>query len=194
MICPIFHFWLQLNPLLSGLIESCGPADVWAPTPHSPPSPLAGTPAGPWALQPPPAASKTPAAPTATAHRVIHALRLLISIYFCISAPFIISEGLVEVEQQDVLKGKYCPRGSAPVLPLNLMLLTDLVIHFPLLNCDHTCERMIWFTLVERQFETTKPSKRMSGERLNPRVLFAKYKYTSTNAQIHIHKLQIQSR
>ena len=91
---------------------------------------------------------------------------------------------------------------------MTLMLLTDLVIHFPLLNCDHTCERMIWFTLVERQFETTKPSKRMSGERLNPRVLFAKYKYTSTdtqmqihkykctstNAQIHIHKLQIQSR
>ena len=112
VICPIFHFWLQLNPLLSGLIESCGPADVWAPTPHSPPSPLAGTPAGPWALQPPPAASKTPAAPTATAQRVIHALRLLISIYFCISAPFIISEGLVEVERQDVLKGKYCPGGT----------------------------------------------------------------------------------
>ena len=60
-------FLLHLNPLLSRLIESCGPAAVWEPL-AGPPSPLAGPPAGPWALQPPPAASKTPAAPTATAH------------------------------------------------------------------------------------------------------------------------------
>ena len=63
------------------LIESCGPAAVWEPPGRSP-LPLAGPPAGPWALQPAPAASKTPAAPPATAHRVIHTLHPLIPVSF----------------------------------------------------------------------------------------------------------------
>ena len=74
-------FWLHPYPLLSRLIESCGPAAVWEP-PGRAPLPLAGPPAGPWALQPAPAASKTPAAPPATAHRVIHTLHPLIPVSF----------------------------------------------------------------------------------------------------------------
>ena len=112
----------------------------------------------------------------------------------------IISEGLVEVERQDVLKGKYCPGGSAPVLPLNLMLLTDLVLHFSLLNCDHTCERMIWFTLVENlvlsgweavwddkafqedEWRTTQPKSPVCLIQIH------KYRYTNANTQVQMHK------